>query len=166
MAFALLLLVAVGAFTLLYGQSNGQFDAIDTQMTHDTPYPVWVVEFSLGVAQAEGYYRPGTLPARNLNPGDLLDSGGANISFPSELDGFNACYRQAELIFDNRSRAGYASSDSVLAIAQRWTGGDSVNTPGSTQGWAQTVVNHVNSVAGSNLTTDNTMDDIRGAFGG
>lgn len=91
------------------------------------------------IAYAEGFYVDGSRPRRNNNPGDLTRSlgfstmglDGIYIIFSTLQDGWNALYKQVELILTNRSGV-YTSEMTILDVAQRYTTTQPVE-------WAQNV---------------------------
>lgn len=68
-----------------------------------------VIAFALAIAKAEGFYKPGSVPSKTNNPGDLklpntpATSGGITI-FSTLEEGWAALYRQLELIISGKSR--------------------------------------------------------------
>jgi hypothetical protein len=85
------------------------------------------------IAKAEGFFVPGSFPARNHNPGDLIDpSTGVKRRFATDADGWDALYHQLDLIIVGSSKY-YDLEMSLGAMAETWTGGDN---PGS---WARAV---------------------------
>ena len=80
------------------------------------------------IAYAEGFYVNGSRPQRNNNPGDLtaplgfsfIGHDGIYVIFSTIADGWNALYKQVELILTNRSGI-YSSSMTILDIARRYT---------------------------------------------
>lgn len=89
------------------------------------------------VARAEGFFVPGSRPARNNNPGDLRESGdqgvddqgygvysSASQSEPFTGTGWDALRRQFRLIFTGASRV-YSPSMTWAQVAQLYDqGGD------------------------------------------
>jgi hypothetical protein len=77
------------------------------------------------IAKAEGFYAGDTLPFRNNNPGSLRIHGETStISyFPTQDEGWQALYRQINLILDGRSNF-YSPGMSVEQLAFVWTGND------------------------------------------
>lgn len=84
------------------------------------------------IAKAEGFGVPGALPTRAHNPGDLElgDLGNGTINgktvFGSDTEGWNALYKQVQLIVSGGSSY-YSTSDSWRSLATTYTGGDSAN---------------------------------------
>jgi hypothetical protein len=93
-------------------------------------------------AKAEGFGTPGALPTRAHNPGDLElgDIGNGVINsktvFASDQDGWNALYKQVQLMLSGGS-AYYSPSDSWRSVANTWTGADNANA------WANIVAQHL-----------------------
>lgn len=105
------------------------------------------------IANAEGFYIPGSLPSRANNPGDLKlgDVGNGEINgktiFASSTDGWTALKKQIELMHSGES-AYYAPTDSWRDIAHEWVGtADYVN-------W----MNEVTKILG--VTPDSTLEDF------
>lgn len=92
------------------------------------------------IAHAEGFGVNNAIPTRAHNPGDLKmgDIGNGAINgktvFASDVDGWNALYKQIDLMVSGGS-AYYTATDSWRRIAQTWVGtSDYVN-------WLSTVTN-------------------------
>lgn len=79
------------------------------------------------IAHAEGFGVAGAIPTRAHNPGDLKmgDLGNGSINgktvFSSDVDGWNALYKQIDLMVSGGS-AYYSATDSWRRIAQTWVG--------------------------------------------
>jgi hypothetical protein len=76
------------------------------------------------IAFAEGYGKPGAIPTVRNNPGDLKDSNGIIIQFPTAEEGWNALYRQVLLMLTGESRY-YKPTMTIAEIARIYTGEDS-----------------------------------------
>lgn len=84
--------------------------------------------FAQGIAIAEGYYVSGSRPNRNNNPGDLtVDTTGIGIGkdgpfivYATPADGWDALYKQVELMFTNASKI-YNSGMTIRQIAEKYT---------------------------------------------
>lgn len=94
-----------------------------------------VKAFAEAIAKAEGFgANPNNLPTRNHNPGDLeigdigYGTDQSKTIFPNDVAGWNALYKQVELIMNEESKAGYSLNDSIQTFAARYTGGDHSNT--------------------------------------
>ena len=91
------------------------------------------------IAHAEGFGISGALPTRTHNPGDLKagDVGNGQTNgktiFASDTDGWNALYKQIDLMISGKSNY-YQPSDSWRRIAQIWTG-----DPSDYVNWMSTV---------------------------
>jgi hypothetical protein len=101
-----------------------------------------VEQLAQAIATAEGYFQPGSLPARTNNPGDLKlgDRGygteqGKTI-FPNSQSGWDALYHEINLILNRQSNY-YNPSMSILEIAYVWTGND------NPEGWAHIVASYL-----------------------
>lgn len=110
-------------------------------------------KMATAIAKAEGFFIPGSLPARCHNPGDLKlgtvglgDEHGKTI-FPDDNAGWMALRHQCDLILSGTSHAGYKLSDTWWQVAHRYTGNDGA------EGWAHTVSKEL----GLNVT--NTVED-------
>jgi hypothetical protein len=105
------------------------------------------------IAKAEGFFVPGSLPARCHNPGDLengdvgcgVDQG--KTIYPNDAAGWLALEHQCDLILGGLSHAGYRIGDTLWKFAVRYTGNDGA------AGWAQTVAQHLG------LSVTNTLED-------
>jgi len=97
-----------------------------------------VQRIAKAIATAEGFYASGSLPQRANNPGDLErgDLGNGTINgktvYPSASQGWEALYKEVELILDGRS-AYYKPTSSISEIAVTYTGSDNASA------WAQNV---------------------------
>jgi hypothetical protein len=88
-------------------------------------------DLALAIAHAEGFGRPGAIPTRANNPGDLVIPGwsGAQLGaegisvFPSESAGWDALYAQLQRIVDGRSHI-YTVQTTIGEMARRWTATD------------------------------------------
>ena len=84
--------------------------------------------FSEGIALAEGFYVTGSRAQLNNNPGNLtVDTTGTKtgmdgmfVVYGSAIDGWNALYRQVELILTDASNI-YNSDMTLREIGQRYT---------------------------------------------
>jgi hypothetical protein len=98
-----------------------------------------VVLMAQAFAKAEGFGVPNALPTRCHNPGDLevgdvgygTDNG--KTIFPNDQAGWTALEHECDLIANGLSHAGYKVTDTILQLADRYTGGDSAAS------WAQAV---------------------------
>jgi hypothetical protein len=83
-----------------------------------------VIQFAEAIAFAEGYGRPGAIPTRINNPGDLkipgrpADKSGHTI-FATPEEGWAALYRQVELMRTGRSRI-YKPSMTFREVSKRY----------------------------------------------
>ncbi len=79
------------------------------------------------IARAEGFYVAGSLPARANNPGNLKigDRGNGVIDgktvFATAQDGWNALYRQLDLVRTGKSR-NFKPTDTWREFARTWVG--------------------------------------------
>jgi len=108
MAWILLILILVGAWMISRMKTE-----VDTR----------VKKIAEAIAAAEGYYVSGSLPQRLNNPGSLKGSDGKLVAFASAQDGWNALYRQVQLILLGASKW-YTPDMSIEEIARVYTGGD------------------------------------------
>lgn len=98
------------------------------------------------IANAEGFYRAGTVPQRGNNPGDLTTSFGFPVlgklnsegvlAFASVDDGWSALKSQVAAMLAGTSRI-YNPGMTILQIAELYTGGDAAAS------WAQNVANYL-----------------------
>lgn len=160
MAIIVLGLVGLAAY-IFYSQGNAASDSgtgtIDTGDDTNGSNPTTAVQLlGKGIATAEGFYVPGTRPARNHNPGDLTvdligkstGTDGAFVVYSNDADGWQNLYAQIEKWFSGDSAHATADS-SVSDISQFYTTTDQ-------DAWASTV----SSVAGVNV--DAPISDIGG----
>lgn len=84
--------------------------------------------FSEGIALAEGFYVTGSRAKRNNNPGNLtVDTTGTStgkdgmfVVYATAIDGWNALYKQVELILTDASNI-YNSDMTLREIGQKYT---------------------------------------------
>ena len=119
-----------------------------------------VIAMAQAIAEAEGFFVPGSIPAQAHNPGDLTQgdfgdtgvymtssSGAQIIVFPDDQAGWNALYRKLQNIADGNSHV-YSPDMTIAQFANEWT---------STQqsSWADNVASSIgadiNSVIGGLL---------------
>jgi hypothetical protein len=104
--------------------------------------------FSSAIAQAEGFYTPGSIPQRAHNPGDLTQgdfgdtgqyltaAGGEQIIvFPNDEAGWNALYAKLLNILNGNSRV-YRTDMTIYEMASIWTASDISQ-------WAANVANYL-----------------------
>jgi hypothetical protein len=98
------------------------------------------------IATAEGFFTPGSRPARNHNPGDLtLDIGGNDIHpiafdgpyavYNSDADGFADLQQQVILWLTGKSHVA-GPSDSIATLSTKYTSTEQVS-------WARNVSNYL-----------------------
>jgi len=111
------------------------------------PLETTVERLAEAIATAEGYFVPGSLPARMHNPGALRLHGERNtISyFATDEEGWEALREQLRRIFTGQSRW-YTPEMSIRHMAQVWTGGDNPD------GWAETVARRLGVTPQERLT--------------
>lgn len=119
-----------------------------------------VTAMAQAIAEAEGFFVPGSIPARAHNPGDLTQgdfgdtgtyltssSGAKIIVYASDQDGWNALYEKLQNIANGTSSV-YSPDMTIAQFANKWT---------STQqsSWADNVASSIgadiNSVIGGLL---------------
>jgi hypothetical protein len=151
LAFIVIGLIALGGY-VLYSQSGAaDSSSVDTgDDVNGTNPTTAVMLLGKGIATAEGFYFPGSRPARNHNPGDMTADligkstgmDGAFVVYANDADGWQNLYAQIEKWYSGASA--HAGADSSIAdISQFYTTpGDSGNDQTN---WAATV----SSVTGS-----------------
>jgi len=92
-------------------------------ISRSNPRILAVRRIAEAIATAEGYYLPSSLPARLNNPGSLKGSDGVLLRFETADEGWQALYRQVELMITGKS-AYYRPTMTIQEIAQIYTGGD------------------------------------------
>jgi hypothetical protein len=158
-AFVIVGLVALAAF-VLYEQSNGASSSGTSGDDTTGTSPSLTVELlAKGIATAEGFYVPGSRPARDHNPGDLTADligkstgmDGAFVVYATDDDGWQNLYAQIELWLSGGSA--HATGDSSIAdISQFYTTpGDSGNDQTN---WANTVA------ATAGVSTDTPISQV------
>ena len=119
-----------------------------------------ITAMAQAIAEAEGFFVPGSLPARAHNPGDLTEgdfgdtgiyltssSGAQIIVYPDDQAGWNALYEKLQNIANGTSSV-YSPNMTIQQFADTWT---------STQqsSWADNVASSIgadiNSVIGGLL---------------
>lgn len=102
-------------------------------------YSPAIKRFAEAIATAEGFGVPGAIPTRAHNPGDLklpaslspLGYLAGHTIFATDEDGWQALYRQLQLIVDGRSRI-YTLSMTIDEMGARYA-------PPDPQTWARNV---------------------------
>lgn len=111
--------------------TSESFDLSDDEGSLSVSYPVYsqqIQQFAQAIANAEGFFRPGSIPQRANNPGDLKVSGwtGPTLGaegipcFDSPDEGWSRLYRQLQLIVDGRSHV-YSLSMTIDQMGAKWT---------------------------------------------
>ena len=83
--------------------------------------PADVIAIANAIARAEGYYVKNSIPMILNNPGDIENSLGAKIVFATEADGWDALYKQIELMISGRSHV-YKPTMSWIDIGKLYDG--------------------------------------------
>ncbi len=119
-----------------------------------------IAQFAEAIAWAEGFYVPGSRPARNHNPGNLtvdLTGGGQGVGmdgpfivYGSDADGFADLQIQIRKIFDGTSRF-YNSGMTIFEVAKRWTTTDQI-------AWAQIVAQKLGVTVNDTLASLPSLD--------
>jgi hypothetical protein len=125
-----------------------------------------------GIARAEGFYVAGSLPNRSHNPGDLTKSFGFSVSgvanregvliFATTEDGWQALYKQLQLIYSGGSRS-FSTGMSVADFAAQWTQGKKyadVQDTTEVDGWIASVLQEVNQGTGGSLDQDSALGEV------
>jgi len=110
--------------------------------------------FAQAVATAEGFYVPGSRPARNHNPGDLtLDLTGAGVGwdgpfviYATDADGFAALMVQIQKALDGTSSV-YTPDMTIMQFATKYTATDQA-------AWASTVAGYLG------VTVDTPISEV------
>lgn len=107
--------IVIGGATLwAFSKQRTAQEIDDTSSSAVTLYTPSVRHFAQAIARAEGYGVVGAVPTNANNPGDLCDPTGALfglptmgnesiVVFPDPASGWDALYRQLQLIADGRS---------------------------------------------------------------
>lgn len=145
--FALIAVVAVAIYLVLQGDSGGSCTAGLTPGGNAGQQQAGVLAFAQAIAVAEN-----VAPAHN-NPGALSSLAGGTGTFGAGLavfascaDGWNALYRQLNLIISGGSSQ-YWLDMSVQEMAQVWTATNPT-------GWARTVANQLG------ISVDQNIGDV------
>jgi hypothetical protein len=126
------LVVTIGGLALMLtrvaraGATPSRYEEDDTLVARVT-YSQAVQRMAQAIARAEGYYLVGSVADRLNNPGNLKKSSvpsiGADTSghlqFASKNDGWEALFRQLQLIVDGRSRV-YTLDMTIAQMAARY----------------------------------------------
>lgn len=127
-AFALLASMGAAILTWWVLRAVQQFDASGDDGHME--YPIGVRHLADAIAYAEGFGRPGAIPTRANNPGDLVIPGWTGESlgaqqisvFPTIEEGWRRLYRQLDLILNGQSHVYTRGADETIhSIATRWT---------------------------------------------
>lgn len=144
---ALLGIVAVIAIAyLVFTQyANAQSDTVDDLGGYvDQSATSQTVRIAQAIATAEGFYSPGSRPARNHNPGDMtsdligksIGMDGPFVVFITDADGWNNLYAQVNAYINGTSRY-HSSSSSISDLAG--LGSETGYTATDQEAWANTV---------------------------
>lgn len=139
-----MILILLGAVGLLWFVKSQPRASVTTSEGFDfgayggqTSYPQPIVRLAQAIARQEGFYVAGSVPQRANNPGDLKVPGlptlpGTSITkFQSADEGWNALYKQIQLIVTGRS-AYYTVNMTIDQMARVWTATEQ-------QAWASNV---------------------------
>lgn len=74
------------------------------QKHDELDYPDEIHTIAEAISVAEGYHVEDSIPFKLNNPGDLENSQGKKFAFLTAGDGWNALYRQVELMVSGRSK--------------------------------------------------------------
>jgi hypothetical protein len=127
---------------------------VDTLAGSAPAYSGKIQAFAQAIATAEGFYKPGSIPQRAHNPGNLvipgwtgdkLGSEGISV-FGDDGQGWARLYSQLNLIVTGRTRAGYTLDMTIAEMGAKWAPGGAANITGA---WA----NNVARVLGVPVTT-------------
>lgn len=125
-------------------------------------FPDFVMLFAEAIASAEGFFRSGSRPQRNNNPGDLTlafgqPTTGKDGSFPifATVDaGWTALYTQVNEMFFGGS-AYYNPSMTIAQVGYTYANG--ANDPQGAANWAVNVASYLG------VTSDTVLSDLMGA---
>jgi hypothetical protein len=107
--------IAIGGATIWAMSKQRAAQVLDdTNNSYVTVYSGLVRHFAQAISRQEGFGIPGAVPTTANNPGDLCDPTGALfglplmgsesiVVFPDAASGWDALYRQIQLIADGRS---------------------------------------------------------------
>lgn len=142
-------LLAIAAY-LLYKQNLGtESDSVgDLGGYVDTSSDSLTVKIAQAIATAEGFYVPGSRPARNHNPGDMtadligrsIGTDGNFVVYASDHDGWLNLYAQINSWLNGTSR--YHSQNSTIADIAG-LGNEVGYTSTEQTSWAQNVANYL-----------------------
>lgn len=138
---------ALVAWALAQQFSGGGSDTLDDLGGQvDTSASSKTVAIAQAIATAEGFYAPGSRPARNFNPGDMtadligksVGKDGPFVKFANNADGWENLYAQVNAWLDGTSQ--YHSADSTIADLAG-LGDETGYTATDQTAWANTVAN-------------------------
>ena len=146
-----LLIIAAFAFTvyLIFTRSaSAQSDTINDLGGYvDTSSDSLAVKLAQAIATAEGFYVPGSRPARNHNPGDMtadligrsIGMDGNFVVYANDNDGWMNLYAQVNAWLNGTSR--YHSAYSTIADLAG-LGSETGYTATEQDAWAKNVANY------------------------
>jgi hypothetical protein len=110
--------------------------------------------FARAIAYAEGFGVPNAIPTVRNNPGDLKlpRDGGAISTFPTVADGWDALYRQLQLIVSGRSSY-YSIDMTIAAMGRVWTATEQ-------QAWTSNVVSYLREHGVPSASSATTLAEI------
>jgi hypothetical protein len=142
------ILVALAAIVILaWGESSSDAN-VQSQSANDLLNEVNVMandivsRLAQAIAKAEGFFKPGSLPNRTNNPGDLKlgDLGYGTVAgktvFSSADQGWSALEKQVQLMLSGQSRY-YSPDMTIRQIAETYTGSDNADA------WANIVASEL-----------------------
>lgn len=142
MEFFLFIGTALILWLAFQGISGGSDTIEDLNGMVDTGADPVTVKIAEGIARAEGFYVPGSRPARNHNPGDMTadligratGKDGAFVVYGSDVDGWLNLYAQVNAWRNGTSH--HANNESTIAhVASFYTTTDQA-------AWASTVAEY------------------------
>jgi hypothetical protein len=149
MIVGFIIVIGLGIVFIILGSSNPTLGGL---LVSDQ-----VKQIAQAIANAEGFGVAGAIPTHAHNPGDLElgDLGNGTINsktvFASDQDGWNALYKQVELMISGGS-SHYQPTDTWRRIAMTWTGDP------------QDYVNWLSNVTGSlGVDPDSTLGEYANA---
>lgn len=160
-AIAILIVAAAAGLVLWFRSRQREFDDIPAEEITMTTGTTGIQQLARAIGFAEGYGKPGAVPTRSNNPGDLIVPRwpGATTGpegqtvFPTPEAGWQALYAQLDYIRRRRSRW-YVPEMSIEQMGARWA------SPATAAAWASNVSTWLRIHEGRNVTPASPIGEL------
>jgi hypothetical protein len=115
--------------------------------------PTGMQALARAIATQEGFWTAGSIPQRQMNPGDISPGGGQPATYGSVEEGWNALFDQL------------ATYDPDQTLAEVGGGGRGRGGYATDPNWAAGVAKHLSDQTGKTITPEMTLAEIDDAIG-